>query len=240
MLEQSSPSGTNWRVPDSVRRVVMDAVGTIIQASPGVAIVYHACGQQAGSRHDILEIRRRVAFALGSRAEPTDDESTNEPRERAFWKRVIRDVFDDVADTDALFERLWEHFGRPTSWTIAPDAEPALRALSEQPDRWAIASNFDARLRNVVAGHPALAAVPALFISSEIGWRKPHDRFFTAVEERLELHSGELLMIGDDDARDIQPARSRGWHGWHIPTSAEFADRRAAWMAIADWAARGA
>ncbi|MEJ2186522.1 MAG: HAD family hydrolase [Gemmatimonadota bacterium] len=48
------------------------------------------------------------------------------------------------------------------------------------------------------------------FTSSELGYSKPDVRFFREVVRRLGVEPYEALMIGNDYARDIVPARSVG------------------------------
>jgi putative hydrolase of the HAD superfamily len=49
-----------------------------------------------------------------------------------------------------------------------------------------------------------------LFFSCEIGCSKPSARFYAAIEERLGL-KGESILFFDDDARNVEAARARGW-----------------------------
>ena len=73
-----------------------------------------------------------------------------------------------------------------------------------------LASNFDRRLRRVLAGHPELAAAGHLAISSEIGWRKPGLEFFTALCTGIELPPEKVLLVGDDVINDYEGARNAG------------------------------
>jgi putative hydrolase of the HAD superfamily len=73
-----------------------------------------------------------------------------------------------------------------------------------------LASNFDARLRRVVAGIPALRPIKHLVISSEVGWKKPASGFFAALAARIALPPAEILFVGDDLANDYYGARSAG------------------------------
>jgi putative hydrolase of the HAD superfamily len=73
-----------------------------------------------------------------------------------------------------------------------------------------MASNFDTRLRSVVAGLPELAAVGRLVISSEVGWKKPAPAFFQALTAAFELPAAEVLLVGDDLDNDFEGARAAG------------------------------
>jgi putative hydrolase of the HAD superfamily len=189
--------------------ILFDAVGTLIYPDPPVAEVYQAAGRRFGSRLAESEIRSRFRQALA--AEQTGG-PTSEANERERWRRIVRRVIDDVTtQADALFEALWDHFAQPQHWRLYSDVPATLKVLQSRGIKLRIASNFDARLRQIVAGLPQLAPFDAIFVSSEIGYTKPDLRFFQAIEERLQTPGGSILLVGDDVAADIQGAMDAGW-----------------------------
>ena len=88
-------------------------------------------------------------------------------------------------------------------------------ALQASGIQFAIASNFDARLKNVCQGHKALLGIE-VFCSSDLGFAKPHISFFRAVEKRLRISPEELTMVGDDASADHQGATAAGWNSFHL------------------------
>ena len=167
-----------------IRWILFDAVGTLIYADPPVADVYHAASHEFGSRLTVDEIRRRFASALS--ASRCSGSFTNESQERERWRLIVSQVIDDVpGHQEAIFERLWNHFGQPRHWRLYNDVAGAFGKLTKRGYRLGIASNFDARLRQIVAGHPPLAACNEVFVSSEVGFTKPDLRFFRTIEDRL-------------------------------------------------------
>lgn len=159
------------------------------------------------------EIRKRFAQALSARS---SELSSNERRERTFWERVVADVIGSVNDPDACFEELYEHFGRPESWTCMPGTAETLRQLRERGLVIAVASNFDARLHAVLDGLAPLREIRYRVISSEIGWRKPSPRFFQALCDAVGCAPEEILMVGDDLENDILAARRFGMPALHV------------------------
>jgi putative hydrolase of the HAD superfamily len=186
--------------------ILFDAVGTLIYPDPPVAEVYYAAGRRFGSQSEI-EARFRLALAAGQTGGPT-----SEANERERWRRIVRQVLDDVTtQRDALFEAMWNHFAQPQHWRLYDDAAATLEPLRGCGWKLGIASNFDSRLNNIVAGHPPLRSCDAVFVSSEVGYTKPDSRFFKAIEQRLQTHPGQILLVGDDEAADVQGATSAGW-----------------------------
>src|SRR5205823_3691320 len=97
----------------------------------------------------------------------------------------VQCVLDDVAaNSDTLFDSLWQHFAAPASWRIYDDVA-ALAELRRRGYRIGIASNFDSRLLAIAAAYPPLAICDAIFVSSSVGFTKPDRRFFRAVENQL-------------------------------------------------------
>jgi putative hydrolase of the HAD superfamily len=194
---------------DGLRWVLFDAVGTLIYADPPVAEVYHAAGRQFGSRLGVDAIRRRFSTALA--AHQRNFLLTSEQTERERWRSIVGKVMVDVPHKrDEIFEKLWRHFAQPQHWRLYDDVANALTVLSRR-FHIGIASNFDARLKQIVSGHPPLAACEAVFVSSEIGYTKQDSRFFQAVEKQLGVAPAEIALVGDDEVSDVQGATAAGW-----------------------------
>jgi putative hydrolase of the HAD superfamily len=195
-----------------IRGVLLDAVGTLIHPDPPASVVYADIGRKFGSRWTQAEIakRFRAAFHHEEAEDWRDNLRTSEEREERRWRHIVSEVLDDVADKEECFRILFDHFAQPAAWRCEDETGPLLNTLAARGYGLGIASNYDRRLRSVVAGMPALALVKHLIISAEVGWRKPAAEFFAAVSAKFELPPGELLFVGDDRANDYEGARSFG------------------------------
>lgn len=194
--------------------LAFDAVGTVIQAEPDVHQAYFEIGRQYGAQLTIDEVKQRFREAFADRAETSAADqaalTSSEQGERRFWQQVVSHVLPDVADHAACFEQLYDYFARPEHWRCFPDVGETLAELRRRGFRIALASNFDARLRQVCAGLPELAPVERLVISSEVGWRKPHAGFFDALCRVLDCTPDKVLLIGDDYVNDVLGAQAAG------------------------------
>lgn len=216
--------------PD-IKAVLFDAVGTLIEPDPPVAVAYAAAGKSFGSRLTADEIlpRFRTAFA---RQEAIDRQihghRTSEAREKARWQTIVAEVFGDVRDANGLFAALWQHFAEPAHWRLHADAPGMWANYAAQGTAIGIASNFDGRLRQICQGFPPLDQCEHIFVSSELGVRKPSPEFFRAIEERLKLLPNQLLLIGDDWENDYLGATAAGWRAREVrgqrPGKHEIAD----------------
>lgn len=196
--------------------IAFDAVGTIIHPRPPAAEVYFNTARRFGSRLELNEISRRFSqvFRETERGDWTAEASvrlvTSEAREKERWARIVATVLDDVPDTTACFAELFAHFACPEAWRCFEEVPAVLRGLKDAGYRIAIASNFDRRLHAVCDGIAALQKIDARIISSEVGIRKPHPRFFAALVQSAACRPDEVLMVGDDFSNDIEGARSAG------------------------------
>ncbi len=195
--------------------VLFDAVGTLWRPNPPVAVAYRQIARQHGVvlPEETIRNRFRAAFA---RQEAVDREQwkwrTSEQREEDRWREIVTEVFPEVHWPDHLFHDLWQHFAEPRHWDFFPEIPALIQALQQSGKRWGIASNFDRRLHELC--RDSLPGIDAawVFISSELGVRKPSPRFFELVAERLDVAPRDLLMIGDDPVNDMWGARQAGWN----------------------------
>jgi putative hydrolase of the HAD superfamily len=201
-------------LPVELQAVVFDAVGTLIDPEPPAAIVYAEVGRHFGSRLTAVDIGPRFAAAFARREEHDRAAGlrTSEQREVRRWREIVAEVLPDVSQPDRCFQELYQHFARPAAWRCAPETTAVLQALSGRGLSLALASNYDCRLRRVVAGLPELALARHLIISSEVGWRKPAPEFFAAVGRVVGEPAGRILFVGDDRANDYDGARAAGLH----------------------------
>jgi putative hydrolase of the HAD superfamily len=195
-----------------LRAVLFDAVGTLIAPDPPVIEAYHTAGLGFGSSlpAETIGLRFRSAFARQETLDAEASHRTSEARELARWRTIVAEVFDDVPDTEALFQTLWRHFAEPGHWRVYDDAAECWQRLAESGFFIGIASNFDARLEAICQGHELLAGRPC-FISSHMGYKKPAPEFFRFIEQRLELRPDEILLVGDDLENDYLAAQAAGW-----------------------------
>jgi putative hydrolase of the HAD superfamily len=200
-------------IPLTIRAVVFDAVGTVIHPDPPAAVIYSEVAKRLGSRVAPEEISARFRRAFGQQEEidRLAGLQTSEEGEVQRWRQIVTQVL-DVADTEACFRELFDHFGDPSAWRCEAEIGLVLAELAERGYALGLASNYDRRLRGVVAGLPILARLERLIISSEVGWRKPAPEFFAAVTQTFGLPGSQILYVGDDLTNDYEGARAAGLH----------------------------
>lgn len=199
-----------------MRAVLFDAVGTLLVPEPEVGLAYADAGRAQGVVFAPDEIRRRFRGAFSAeeaRDRAAGDGRTSPQRERARWRSIVGQVFHEAPGDvfEPILERLWEHFARPENWRLVAGVAAVFEALESRGLTLGVASNFDERLHRVLAGHPPLDRCGRVFVSAELGYRKPAAGFFRAIESRLGLAADDLVLVGDDVVNDYQGAVQAGW-----------------------------
>lgn len=191
--------------------VVVDAVGTLIEADPPVSAAYREAALRQGVDLTTEDVRSRFgqAFHQTEADDRRDGLATDESGEVQRWRGIVAAVLPDLPDPDRAFRELWDHFGRPDAWRLFDDAQAALSELERVGLAVRIGSNFDGRLRSIVSG-----LLPrwrdSLVISSEVGWKKPGAGFFEAACRSLGLDRSHVLVVGDDLENDYRGPRRIG------------------------------
>jgi putative hydrolase of the HAD superfamily len=201
------------RISSTIRAVFFDAVGTLLHPEPKVGDVYAAAGARFGSRLSRATVAERfsTAFRRQEEADRAADNRTSEEREVLRWQAIVAEVLDDVTDTPGCFRELYDHFARPDAWRIEPDAVATLAGLAERGLLLGVCSNFDHRLRGLIAALRELADIRHVVISSEVGWKKPAAGFFDEVARAAQFAPEQILIVGDDAANDFDGARAGGF-----------------------------
>lgn len=204
------------------RAVFFDAVGTLLFPAEPPAATYAAAARRQGVEADPAAVLPR--FVTAFRTEEDYDRAagwvTDEARERERWRRIVAASLPELPDPARGFAELWAHFARPAAWTVHPDAPAVLAELTRRGLVVGVGSNLDARLTDVIAGHPALDPVAGrVVVSAAVGHRKPSPRFFDAVARAAGCEPQTIVFVGDDAENDHAGATTAGLTGVHLCVS---------------------
>ena len=196
-----------------IRAIFFDAVGTLIYPVEAVATTYRLAALRQSVDLDVSTIRLRLREAF-SKQEWIDRESgwrTNEMREIERWRTIVRETLHETPHPDDILFELWEWFRKPTAWKAHPETAQVLMELNRRGFVLGMASNFDARLAEIVSAKSELEPIAErLIISSLIGWRKPSREFFSHVLENAGHRAEQILYVGDDLRNDYEGALAAG------------------------------
>jgi HAD superfamily hydrolase (TIGR01509 family) len=113
-------------------------------------------------------------------------------------------------DFEACFDALFEHYATSEAWEAAPGARDALEALAERGLRLAVVSNFDHRLRRLLAALGLDRHLERIVLPADAGAAKPDPRIFEVALAALSASPSEAAYVGDDPADDHAGAARAG------------------------------
>jgi putative hydrolase of the HAD superfamily len=204
---------------DLIDTVFFDASGTLIEVAEPVGETYARFARAEGAvvSRDALSAAFKAAFAAAPPlAFPVSSKTTTRRRERAWWRARVAETFAraGVGLPRAAFERAFsaafDHFARGSAWRVFDDVRPTLAELRRRGVRAAVVSNFDSRLRAVLAAHGLAEAFDALVLSTECGFAKPDPRIFAHALRACGASASTTLHVGDSRPVDVEGARRAG------------------------------
>ena len=205
-----------------MKAIFFDAAGTLISVREPVGVTY----AQIANAHGISVSSESVAHAFRSawkslpppqhHGAPTADD------DRGWWRELVWRCFATALGAevlseklDPLFDELYAHYARHDAWTVFPDVVPALSVLREN-HRLFVLSNFDKRLRRILAGHGLASCFESMIISSEFGASKPDALIFAAAAKAAGLPPRDCTHIGDDENLDLKGGRDAGFEAFLV------------------------
>ena len=206
----AGPRHVGKEMPPPCQVIFFDAAGTLIHLPRSVGEHYREVALPFGVAPDAAALHR--AFRDAWKAAP-DPEATDGPRPddgKGWWRDLVGRVFDTVLTDDerrrfdlpAYFEQVYAHFAEPGVWAAYPDVVAGLASLRANGYRFGVVSNFDLRLRRVLADLDLSEFFEHVVISSEVGVDKPDPRIFQHALDRFGVAAENVLHVGDDPRKD--------------------------------------
>jgi putative hydrolase of the HAD superfamily len=203
----------------AIRAIFFDAAGTLIKPARRVGETYAVLAQKYGVEPSAAEITERFRLCFHSApplAFPGTPATRIEDLERAWWKELVRRVFepwDGFQRFDDYFAELFAYFAQPDAWVLYPEVAETLSVLERRGLVLSVISNFDSRLIGILEGLGAAHWFEHIFVSSRVGYAKPDRQIFQTALERHGLEAGDALHVGDSEEKDLLGANRAGLKG---------------------------
>lgn len=207
---QGGAADMTARLPASlhrIRAVTFDVGGTLIDPWPSVG--FHYAAAAVGFSSEALnpeDLTRRFIRAWRSRGQFDYSD--------ASWAALVDATFAGLVrepPSRTFFPALWQRFARAAAWRVHDDAVAALTELARQGIPLAVLSNWDRRLRPLLAELGLAPFFRAILVSCEVGAAKPAAAVFAAASQALGLPPEAILHVGDSQAEDVDGAHSAGF-----------------------------
>jgi putative hydrolase of the HAD superfamily len=203
----------------AIKAVFFDAAGTLIKPARRVGESYVVIAAKYGidvSPAAISERFRACFDAATPLAFPGAATDQLAALERQWWKQLVRRVFepwDRFTYFDDYFAELYAYFAQPDAWTLYPEVLDTLAALKERGLILDVISNFDSRLLEILRGVGAALWFDQIFVSSRVGYAKPHREIFHAALNHHGLSAPCAVHVGDSEENDLHGANQAGLKG---------------------------
>lgn len=197
-----------------VGAVSFDVGGTLIEARPSVGEVYAQVAREfglLGLQPATLEQRFHEAWRA-----KTDFDYSQEA-----WFELVRQTFGERAVDlpEPFFPAIYDRFAQPQAWHLFDDVLPVLDELASHDIRMAIVSNWDERLRPLLARLGLASYFDVIVPSCEVAFHKPSPVVFEQAIRKLGLPPERILHVGNHYAQDVEGARSAGMQSLQIVRS---------------------
>ena len=189
-----------------IRTISFDVGGTLIEPWPSVGHVYAEVAASLGwGGLEPAALNRQFAAAWTLRR--SFDYS------RGAWRELVQQTFTGLVPEvpgEAFFDAVYRRFEEPSAWRVFADVLPVLAELKALGLKLAVLSNWDERLRPLLARLELLDGFDAVIISHEVGHTKPAPEIFRKAATALNLPPEAILHIGDSAREDVSGAQSIG------------------------------
>jgi putative hydrolase of the HAD superfamily len=200
-----------------IRAVFFDVGGTLVRPWPSVGAVYSNVGSRFGFDASADAMER--AFREAWKTLKSDKPGTLTTSDKQWWRAL---VFEALASLklpgseearDAYFAALYDAFAQPAAWQIYPEVVATIQACRSRGRHVGVISNWDQRLRPLLAKLGLGPMFDSLTISCEVGAEKPDPKMFHAALRAAGVEAAEALHVGDALDEDIKAAENVGMRG---------------------------
>ena len=203
------------------KAITFDVGGTLIEPWPSVGHVYAEVAARFGVDGIAAEtLTQNFIRAWKTRA--SFDYATES------WFDIVRESFGEHAAQlpPEFYPAVFNRFADADTWRVHDDVLPTLETLATRGMKLGIISNWDARLRPLLAALNLSQHFSSIVISCEVGATKPDARLFAKAAQELGVAPGEWLHVGDSLPMDVGGAEKFGAHGRQIVRDRPLTDAR--------------
>jgi len=195
----------------TVRAITFDVGGTLIEPWPSVGHVYAEVAARFGVS-GIAPEWLMENFRRAWRGQVGFDYA------RESWFAIVRETFGEHATQlpPEFYPAVFNRFADADTWHIYDDVLPTLEALAARGVKLGIISNWDDRLRPLLANLNLTRHFSSLVISAEVGATKPDSRLFAQAAQELGVIPGDMLHVGDSLTMDVRGAEEFGAIGRQV------------------------
>jgi putative hydrolase of the HAD superfamily len=200
---------------DLTELIFFDAGGTLFEVRGGVGRIYSKIAGRYGVTigPEEADALFRAAFtartAMGFPAATGDSAAA----ERQWWFDLVQQVFfgrmpESIFST--YFAELYDYFRSADAWLLYPDVPHSLEQLQARGHRMGIISNFDSRLKEIIANLGIAPFIEQITTSWSAKAAKPDPQIFLKAVADMRVSPFSATHVGDSIHEDIEGAKNAG------------------------------
>lgn len=194
--------------------VTFDAGGTLLHTEPSPGEIYARVAVRHGLNVSGAAMGKAFRAAWEDVHAADRFHAVGAEQGVEYWREIVYRTVEKtggMADPEPYFLELYEIFADPAVWRLDPAARTVLEETRARGLRVGLISNWDTRLRGLLAKLGLLALFDAVVISCEAGVEKPHPRIFRMALDALGGPcSDSVVHIGDTYRDDVIGAARAG------------------------------
>lgn len=184
-----------------IAALTVDAAGTLFVPHPSVGAVYAEIAARHGLDRNASELEAgfRPAFAA-VQARWAVPYGADEADALRFWGQVIEGTFGEPLPYEAVCD-LYDAFASGSRWRVLPGVREALALVRSRGLPVAVVSNFDGRLRPLLADLE-LGPFAAVVVSTDVARAKPDPAALHEACRLISVAPARTLHLGDSARED--------------------------------------
>ncbi len=205
-----------------IAAILFDATGTLLTLRSGVGRRYAETAAAHGFDLAAGRVQRSFEAALAAAPPlcfPEVPDAERDGAARDWWRGVVAETVRSssaepppVSDPrfEAFFQDLFAGFAAGDAWRAVEGATAVLGELSRRGYRLGVLSNFDGRLRGILAALGLAGYLARVETSLSLGLAKPDPRAFVCALDGLGVPPGAAAYVGDSPVTDATGAARAG------------------------------
>jgi putative hydrolase of the HAD superfamily len=200
---------------DLTEVIFFDAGGTLFEVRGGIGKIYSEIAGCYGITVDPERVDALFRTAFLARTSKGFPEVTGDlaSSEKQWWFDLVQEVLSDRMPESifpAYFAELYDHFRSADAWLLYPEVPHTLEQLQAKGHRMGIISNFDSRLKDIIANLGIAPFVEQITTSWSAKSVKPDRRIFLKAAADMQVPPSRATHLGDSIREDVEGAKNAG------------------------------
>lgn len=204
------------KIPSQV--ILFDGHGTLTYPCQSTLLLYNRLAQKHNSKIHKERIKKEYFLMKRKHYQFLKSKSKSQipltwDEDKKYWFFLEKSLFKKIGiknDYEKLSSEILNNYMLPHKQRIHSDVVPILTYLKNKNYILGVLTNSDSRYREILKYYNILNLFDYLFISTEVGYKKPSKEIFNYASQKLKINLNQIWYIGDNYELDIRSALLAG------------------------------